>query len=302
MQRTIGVIAAERIAVGLVENSQLVGPVEAFPDIAEQMDYREGMPAEEIVERMVELIAAASSDQQVAAIGVGFPGLINHGLIEDSPNIPQIKGQNLGKVLALLLGRRGISAPLHILNDADALAAGIAATRGQLDKLIRVWTLGTGIGFGRYPQNGGPLEGGHIVVTLDPKENFCRCGGIGHLEGIMGYRAMRLRFLDLEPEEVFEQAQAGNERCLRFVNLWHRALAAAMATSIHLDGPGKFFISGPNARFVQLSLLHRILHSMVKMTPLQGSALELISTSDETAIIGAAVSALQSIARQKSAS
>ncbi len=301
MQRTIGVIAAERIAVGLVENNQLVGPVAAFPELAEQMDYWEGRPVEEIVARMVELIAVVSQGQQVVAVGVGFPGLINHSLVEDSPNIPQIKGHDLGRALASSLSQRGISAPVHILNDADAMAAGIAATQGQLDKLIRVWTLGTGIGFGRYPQNGGPGEGGHTVVTLDPKENFCRCGGIGHLEGIMGYRAMRLRFLDLEPEEVFEQARTGEERCRQFVNLWHRALAAAMATSIHLDGPGKFFISGPNARFVQLPLLHRSLHSMVKMSPLQGSAIELISTGDETAIIGAAVSALQSIVRQQSA-
>ena len=172
------------------------------------------------------------------------------------------------------------------------MAAGIAATRGQLDKLIRVWTLfGNGVGFGRYPQADGFWEGGHSVVTLDPKENYCGCGGIGHLEGIMGHRAMRLRFLDLEPEEIFEQAQAGDARCSAFVKLWHRALAAATATSIHMDGPGKIFISGTNARFIQIRLLDQYLHEMVKMSPLQGSALEVVSTSDEIAIIGAAVSA-----------
>ena len=51
-----------------------------------------------------------------------------------------------------------------------------------------------------------------MVVTLDPNEKFCGCGGRGHLEGIMGYRAMRLRFLDMEPEEVFRAAKNG-ERC-----------------------------------------------------------------------------------------
>ena len=137
----------------------------------------------------------------------------------------------------------------------------------------------------------GVWEGGHIVVTLDPKEQFCRCGGVGHLEGIMGERAMRLRFLDLEPEEIFEQAAEGDARCVAFVKLWHRALAAATATSIHLDGPGKFFISGPNAQFVQTRLLDLYLHEMVKMSPLQGSAVDVIPTSDEMAIIGAAISA-----------
>ncbi len=78
---------------------------------------------------------------------------------------------------------------MRVFNDADAMAAGIAAKRGKLHKLNRVWTLGNGIGFGRYPWSAGVWEGGHSVVTLDPKENFCGCGGRGHLEGILGYPA-----------------------------------------------------------------------------------------------------------------
>src|SRR6059058_2907157 len=85
---------------------------------------------------------------------------------------------------------------------------------------------------------------GSSVITLDPKERFCGCGGLGHLEGILGYRAMRLRFLDMEPEEIFQQATQGDERCRNFANLWHRALAGATASSIHLEGPGKFYITG----------------------------------------------------------
>ena len=64
----------------------------------------------------------------------------------------------------------------------------------------------------------------------------------------MGHRAMRLRFLDMEPEEVFEQAREGDARCVEFVVLWHRALAAATATSIHMEGPGQFFFTGRNMR------------------------------------------------------
>jgi predicted NBD/HSP70 family sugar kinase len=129
------------------------------------------------------------------------------------------------------------------------------------------------------------------VVTLDPKERFCGCGGRGHLEGIMGYRAMRLRFLDLEPEEVFANAKTGDTRCDEFVKLWHRALAAATATSIHMDGPGEFFIGGPNGRYVEVALLDHYLHEMVKMSPLQGSRFEVVATGDEVGVIGAAVNA-----------
>ena len=72
-----------------------------------------------------------------------------------------------------------------------------------------------------------------------------------------------------------ENAKRGNARCSDFVKLWHRALAAATATNIHMDGPGKFYITGPNARFIDLGLLGMALQEMVKMTPLQGSLFEV---------------------------
>jgi len=75
--------------------------------------------------------------------------------------------------------------------------------------------------------------------------------------------------------------------------MWHRALAAATASSIHMGGPGKFFISGLNARFVKIGLLSQYLHEMVTMTPLQGSVFEVVSTNEEIAIVGAAVNAMQ---------
>ena len=55
------------------------------------------------------------------------------------------------------------------------------------------------------------FTGETTVVTLDPKETYCGCGGRGHLEGIMGHRAMRLRFLDLEPDEIFANARLADE-------------------------------------------------------------------------------------------
>jgi glucokinase len=75
--------------------------------------------------------------------------------------------------------------------------------------------------------------------------------------------------------------------------MWHRALAAATATSIHLEGPGRFFFSGPHATEVDVRLLELYLHEMVKMSPLQGSQLEIVEAGDEMAIIGAAVHALR---------
>jgi predicted NBD/HSP70 family sugar kinase len=222
---------------------------------------------------------------------VGVPGLVRAGVIEEAPNLPQLKGARMAEMLTAGLKQRGIEAPVVLINDADGFAAGLAAVRGKLDAVIRVWTIGVGIGYGRYPLSEGVGEGGHTVVTLDEKENYCGCGGRGHLEGIMGHRAMRLRFLDMEPEEVFEAAKNGDARCLEFKKLWHRALAAATASSVHLRGPGKFFLAGSNVRFVDLPLLQEYLHQMVKMSPLQSYSVEIVADDEVTRVIGVAVNA-----------
>lgn len=291
MGRAIGVWAAEHIAVGVVENSCLQGALRTYPADLHSANVLQSMPSEEIAELISQQIEQIRQGEPVTAVGVGFPGIILDGIVEESPNLPQVKGYHLAETISAALRGVGVDAPVLALNDAEAMAAGIAATRGYLDRSVRVWTLGDGIGFGRYPRAEGIWEGGHSVVSLDPKERYCGCGGHGHLEGVMGNRAMRMRFMDLEPEEVFAQAKAGDQRCAEFVRMWHRALAAATATSIHMDGGGKFFVGGPNARFLDVGLLNQYLGEMVKMSPLQNYVFEVFASNDEIGVIGAAVSA-----------
>jgi glucokinase len=288
MHRTVGVLVMEHIAVGLVEDGKVHGPVQIYPEKMESLDPLQSMPVDGIADCIRRLVEKAGQGEKIEAIGIGFPGIIRNGVVEDSPNFQQVKGFGLQAAVSSAVGGK---VQVRLFNDADVMAAGIASTQGRLGKLTRVWTLGNGIGFGRYPSSEGVWEGGHSVVTLDPKEKFCGCGGRGHLEGILGRRSMRLRFMDLEPEEVFENARAGDARCSEFVTLCHRALAAATATSIHMEGPGAFFITGPEVKFIDIGLLDRYVHEMVKMSPLQGSRFELIPTSDEIGIIGAAVNA-----------
>src|SRR6202048_634588 len=187
MAKSVGVLVMEHIAVGLVENNKLAGPVSVYPEKGTSLDALQSMPAENIGDWIQQQIDAAAKGQKSQAIGLGLPGIIRGGIIEDSPNLHQVKGFNLQTALSM----RGLSAPVRVFNDADAMAAGIAATRDKLEKLIRVWTLGNGVGFGRYPWGEGVWEGGHSVVTLDPKENLCGCGGGGHLGGTLGHRPMR---------------------------------------------------------------------------------------------------------------
>ena len=292
MQRSIGVTTAEHITAGLVEGNRLVGPLHFFEEDSEA-DPLHGMPSAGIAQTIAAQITALAAGSKIDAIGIGVPGIIRDGFIEESPNLRQLKGCHMRELVSSALREAGLDAPVHIYNDADVVAAGLAATRGQLDRLIRVWTLGHGIGFGIYPSHEGIWEGGHMVISLDPREKYCGCGGRGHLEGIMGHRAMRLRFLDLEPDEIFENAHRGDTRCVEFVKLWHAALAAGTANSIHLAGPGKFYISGFNARHLDVNLLDQYMHEMVKMSPLQGYVFEIVPATNEIAVIGAAVNALR---------
>ena len=288
MGRAIGVLATRHIWVGMVEGTKL-GEVRMYPEPGQEHLDLKSLPVDEILARVRTNIAEVRKGATVDSVGAGFPGIVRNGIIEESPNLGQLKGLDIGAQLCAALRADGLNVPVTVMNDADALAAGIAATEGVLEKLIRVWYLGDGIGFGRYPQGEGAWEAGHMVVTLDPKERFCGCGGLGHLEGIMGNRAMRLRFLDMEPEEVFAAARHGDARAAEFVNRWHRALAAGTATAVHLEGAGRFYIAGPNADFVDLNRLSMLVQDMVKMSPLQGTYFEKVPTSEDLALIGAAI-------------
>jgi glucokinase len=298
MAKAIGVTLSERISAGLVVDHKLVGAVRRFPEDHDDDDGLVEMHTEAVVETVCkQIVLAADGTKDLAAVGVALPGLVKNGVVEEAPNLPQLKGARIQELVAAELRNHDIDAPVTVLNDADGMAAGLASAHGKLDHMIRVWTLGVGIGYGRYPFAPGVWEGGHTVVTLDEKERFCGCGGRGHMEGIMGHRAMRLRFLDMEPEEVFEAAKSGDARCQEFKRLWHKALAAASATTIHMAGPGKIFLSGSNVRFVDLPMLKDYIQQMVKMSPLQSYSFEIVEDSAELRVIGAAVSAEQMAAR-----
>ena len=110
-----------------------------------------GTPADSLWEMICDEIAAlAPKGSGVKAVGVALPGMIRSGVVEDSPNLPQLKGARVGDAVRSGLKARGLEYPVCAMNDADAVAAGLAAMRGHLDRLIRVWTMGTGLDMGGF--------------------------------------------------------------------------------------------------------------------------------------------------------
>src|SRR5665213_3012473 len=295
MAKSLGIHLTGRIATGVVEETGACPLLFHFPENLEDTDSLLDMPLDGLIDLVLhQAVRAVAEGGPVDAVGLALPGIVRDGVVVDSPNLVQWKGVRMADRMHKALAGAAISAPVTVLNDADAIAAGVAAKHGRLDHFIRLWALGYGIGFGRYPYAEGTWEGGHYVVTLETGETYCGCGGRGHLEGIMGHRAMRLRFLDMEPEEVFANARVGDERCAKFVRLWHRSLAAATANSIHMEGPGRFYYTGFNVGFLDMKLLQHYLQQMVKMSPLQSYTLEVIPMSDDLAVTGAAIAAMQS--------
>ena len=123
MASAIGILVAERIAAALVVDHQISGKRQLFPEDQEISDALQGLPAEVIVERIVQQVKPLLSGQAPDAIGIGFPGIVRNGSIEDSPNLVQLKGQAMQSLLTSALGSSIRPASVAIFNDADIVAA-----------------------------------------------------------------------------------------------------------------------------------------------------------------------------------
>jgi len=124
------------------------------------------------------------SEQTVAGIGLGAPGVIgDDGSVRYAPNLSCLNGFPLAKQL---MGRLEI--PVHIVNDANAVALGEAVFGAGSDlNSFLLMTLGTGVGGGLILNrslwtgvDGAAGEVGHMMVVEDGRP--CGCGSRGCLE------------------------------------------------------------------------------------------------------------------------
>src|SRR6185312_2045224 len=110
MTNAIGVVMTEHIVAGRMENHKLVGQTVRYPGDGDEVDALTALPGKELVEILAtQIIELAGVDQNpVEAIGVAVPGIVRHGVVEDSPNVTQIKGMRMAEELARVLIGRGI--------------------------------------------------------------------------------------------------------------------------------------------------------------------------------------------------
>src|SRR5260370_21993504 len=104
------------IAVGLVEGDKVLGPLSIYPETMQSLDPLQSMPAESIADCIRKQVEKVADGEKIEAIGIGFPGIIHHGVVEDSPNFQQVKGFASQAALSSSLSGKVAGAPVLLVN------------------------------------------------------------------------------------------------------------------------------------------------------------------------------------------
>src|ERR1700757_3655194 len=94
MTTAIGVVMTEHIVAGRMENHRLVGEPVRYPSDATEVDALTVLPGGELLEILANHVTdlVGNGGPPVEAVGVAVPGVVRHGIVEDAPNLTQIKG------------------------------------------------------------------------------------------------------------------------------------------------------------------------------------------------------------------
>src|ERR1700757_1061367 len=112
MGRTIGVVMTANIVAGFIENHQLTGELLRYPDDPEETHGLIELPTDPLCEVICERISALKpADAKLDAIGIAMPGIVRNGVVEDSPNLAQLKGARIRDKVSATLRERSITAP-----------------------------------------------------------------------------------------------------------------------------------------------------------------------------------------------
>jgi glucokinase len=221
-----------------------------------------GLSAPGLLDRYLEAARAlqrAAGAGELAGIGIGLPGHIDaEAGTTRLCNVPALNGF---PVVEHLSARSGTS--VWIENDATLAALGeyrFGAGRGSARFLTVTQGTGIGVGFivgGRpvHTANGTMGDIGHAIV--DPfGTRQCRQGCHGCLESVASALAMQERHASVlrtggagvegQPDlkELFRAAGTGDEACAAIIAEAARALAAAMASWLHLFAPDTIALAG----------------------------------------------------------
>ncbi|HAS62796.1 MAG TPA: transcriptional regulator [Vibrio sp.] len=202
-----------------------------------------------------------SSINQLIAIGVALPGLVNpeSGVVEYMPNI-NVDNLALGDLI-----RNTFHVECFVGNDVRGMALAehyFGASKDCQDSILVSVHRGTGAGiivngqvFLGFNRNVGEI--GHIQI--DPLGEQCQCGNFGCLETVaanpaivdrvkkliaQGYESSLSQLDSITIKEVCEHANQGDELAKQSLVRVGNQLGKAVAITINLFNPQKVIIAG----------------------------------------------------------
>jgi glucokinase len=256
-------------------------------------------PAPLITEMAARVAKLREKHPDIAAIGVGVPGLVDfdHGFVHVLTNVPGWKHVPLKAILGEKTGL-----PVIVENDANAMAYAefrYGAGRG-LSNVVAL-TMGTGIG-------GGLILNGQLY-----RGSGCAAGEIGqmsiHFDGVAGHYGnlgalekyaeahIQKTVEDCTPKKIAEAAQAGDDIARQIWDEVADWLGTSLASIAWLLNPDAFVIGGGVAQAGDLIFgpLNRKVQSMLSTVVWERLQILPARFSNESGIIGNAALAADSL-------
>lgn len=196
------------------------------------------------------------ADQDVAGVGIGLPGPVQHDT--GRPVKPPIMPGWDGFDVAGFVGRQ-LGTVVLVDNDVNIMAIGERYAHWQEFQNVLLVKVATGIGAGII-SNGQIQRGadgtsgdlGHVRVP-DGEDVLCRCGNSGCLEALASGPALagKLRAEGIEATtstDVVELAAKGNVQAIHALRQAGRDLGEVLAFCVNLLNPSVIVVGGSLAR------------------------------------------------------
>lgn len=232
----------------------------------ERMETANARTAEEVVQRMIDMIRSVSLGHPLSGVGLASPGAVNskEGIVLHGTNLPEWENVPLKKWMEEALG-----VEVQVVNDANAAAWGeyVRGAGKRSENMVYV-TFSTGIGAGIVL--GGKLllgttsfagELGHNII--EPNGPECSCGNKGCWEMFASGTAIRDTALELmqnrhsaiaelaaahsealSAKHVFEAHKQEDAVAVEVVNRAVYYMALGLANAVHTFNPDRIVIGG----------------------------------------------------------
>jgi glucokinase len=271
-------------------------------------------------QRLVNLITSVWPDgDDVAGIGIAVPGPVNSttGIVEKAPNIPEISGLPIAKIV-----QTSFDVPAFLGNDANLAALGEwKFGAGREHQHLVYLTISTGIGSGVIIDNrlfsgarGFASELGHTMLL--PDGPLCSCGVRGHLESLASGTAISKWVSEqiskgaatnivqeafdgngIPGNVIAEAAREGDLLAIRAFNRAGRYLGQAIADFLHIFNPTIVVLGGGVSQSYELfaETLHESMKTHVMAAEfLDEVTIELAELGDDVGLMGALALARES--------